>query len=355
MSLRLSGLVTLGVSGFKVLSARPKLPSCQVVDEGLFKGIFLPNSIFISHLFYADDAMFLGEWSDGNLQCIINLLKSFFLASGLQINIFKSQLLGVGVPRSVVEQSASSIGCSILSNQFRYLGVMVKTLSIGGRLTLLKSVLGASPIYNMSIFKRIGNGINTRFWSDCWIGDLPLYAKFPQLYALELDKDASVAVKLSAHVDISFRRRARGGLEQHLMAEMQSMLDLISLSNSSDRWFCDLSSDGIFRVKEVRNFIDDLFLPSHPDSTRWVKSIPIKINIFTWRARRDCLPTRANLVRRGVRLESPLCPIPKGGPRSRSDKLGFLRSDSHPRLNLYWRVFFGCLVVDLEVQESDHL
>ncbi|GKE69644.1 hypothetical protein Tco_1527716 [Tanacetum coccineum] len=66
-----------------------------------------------------------------------------------------------------------------MDNQFRYLGVMVggnmsrhktwedvvlklrsrlskwkvKTLSIGGRLTLLKSVLGASPLYNMSIFK----------------------------------------------------------------------------------------------------------------------------------------------------------------------------------------------------------
>ncbi|GJV55692.1 hypothetical protein Tco_1456697 [Tanacetum coccineum] len=74
---------------------------------------------------------------------------------------------------------ASSLGCTIMENKFRYLGVMVgagmtrhkawddvilklqsrlskwkaKTLSIGGRLTLLKSVLGASPLYNMSIFK----------------------------------------------------------------------------------------------------------------------------------------------------------------------------------------------------------
>nr|GEV65195.1 RNA-directed DNA polymerase, eukaryota [Tanacetum cinerariifolium] len=82
------------------------------VDEGLFKGVYLQGSISISHLFYADDAMFIREWSDANLK-----------------------------------------GCDVMHNQFRYLGVMVKTLSVGGRLTLLKSVLGASPLYNMSIFK----------------------------------------------------------------------------------------------------------------------------------------------------------------------------------------------------------
>ncbi|GJV21347.1 hypothetical protein Tco_1370367 [Tanacetum coccineum] len=105
--------------------------------------------------------------------------------------------LGVGVPRHVVDQAASSIGCSIMQNQFRYLGVMVgecmsrhkawadtvlklrsrlskwkvKTLSIGGRLTLLKSVLGASPLYSMSIFKiprgvlKIMEAIRNRFFN----------------------------------------------------------------------------------------------------------------------------------------------------------------------------------------------
>ncbi|GJW12197.1 RNA-directed DNA polymerase, eukaryota [Tanacetum coccineum] len=151
----------------------------RVVEAGIFKGIRLNSSLSLSHLFYADDALIIGEWSSDNLRGIINVLKCFFLASGLQINIHKSQLLGVGVARPEIEAAASSIGCSIMENQFRYLGVTVggnmsrckawsdivsklrsrlskwktKTLSIGGRLTLLKSVLGASPLYCMFIFK----------------------------------------------------------------------------------------------------------------------------------------------------------------------------------------------------------
>nr|GFA24679.1 RNA-directed DNA polymerase, eukaryota [Tanacetum cinerariifolium] len=37
------------------------LSFCRVVDQGLFKGIQLSGQLSISHLFYADDAMFIGE------------------------------------------------------------------------------------------------------------------------------------------------------------------------------------------------------------------------------------------------------------------------------------------------------
>ncbi|GKC80750.1 RNA-directed DNA polymerase, eukaryota, partial [Tanacetum coccineum] len=106
----------------------------RVVDNGLFNGIQLPGSVSISHLFYADDAMFIGEWSDENLKVILNILKCFFIASGLRINIHKSQLLGIGVSRQAIEQAASSIGCSIMQNQFRYLGV-----TVGDRMTRIKA------------------------------------------------------------------------------------------------------------------------------------------------------------------------------------------------------------------------
>ncbi|GJZ19887.1 hypothetical protein Tco_0556477 [Tanacetum coccineum] len=63
------------------------------------------------------------------------------------------------------------------------------------------------------------------------------------LVRIDLNKEASVAVKLSAPIDISFRRNARGGIEEHLLADLTSLMDSVTLSNSGDRWVCDLVSD----------------------------------------------------------------------------------------------------------------
>ncbi|GJW69593.1 retrotransposon protein, putative, ty3-gypsy subclass [Tanacetum coccineum] len=38
----------------------------RIVNAGMFKGIVLDQSLCLSHMFYADDAIFLGEWSDGH-------------------------------------------------------------------------------------------------------------------------------------------------------------------------------------------------------------------------------------------------------------------------------------------------
>ncbi|GKC16233.1 RNA-directed DNA polymerase, eukaryota [Tanacetum coccineum] len=92
-------------------------------------------------------------------------------------------------------------------------------------------------------------------------------------------------------------------------SDLSSFLNSVVLSTSNDRWYFSLSSSGEFSVKDTRLAIDDLVLPSHSEPTRWVKLIPIKINVFMWRARRGCLPTRYNLVQKGVILESTSCPV----------------------------------------------
>nr|GEX03912.1 RNA-directed DNA polymerase, eukaryota [Tanacetum cinerariifolium] len=129
------------------------------IEAGIFKGIKIDSSLNLSHLFYADDAVFIGEWSSFNFSGIPNILLCFSLLSGLSINLNKSNLIGVGVRPEVVKVVADSLGCLSMKAPFKYLGVMVggncsffqawedviekikarllnwklKTLSVGGR------------------------------------------------------------------------------------------------------------------------------------------------------------------------------------------------------------------------------
>nr|GEZ82909.1 RNA-directed DNA polymerase, eukaryota, reverse transcriptase zinc-binding domain protein [Tanacetum cinerariifolium] len=113
--------------------------------------------------------------------------------------------------------------------------------------------------------KRIRDGNNTRFWSDIWKGDRPLKKVFPRMFALELDKEILVAEKVATSVDHSLCRPIRGGVEQQQHTDLALLIDFVSLSLSQDRWVCNLSGDGEFRVKEIRNYIDDMFLLVHPE------------------------------------------------------------------------------------------
>ncbi|GJS93609.1 hypothetical protein Tco_0800577 [Tanacetum coccineum] len=100
---------------------------------------------------------------------------------------------------------------------------------------------------------RIGNGLHTRFWKDLWIGDCTLSGLFPRLFALDTEKDISVAGKLQSSLVSSFRRNVRGGIEEQQLEHLVALLDSVILSNSNDRWVSDLNGDGVFRVKDVRN------------------------------------------------------------------------------------------------------
>ncbi|GJS47126.1 RNA-directed DNA polymerase, eukaryota [Tanacetum coccineum] len=141
------------------------------------------------------------------------------------------------------------------------------------------------------------------------MGDIPLCELCPRLFALDSAPNICVAAKMAGPLDTSFRRSVRGGVEQQEFSDLSSFLNSVVLSTSNDRWYFSLSSSGEFSVKDTRLAIDDLVLPSHSEPTRWVKLIPIKINVFMWRARRGCLPTRYNLVQKGVILESTSCPV----------------------------------------------
>ncbi|GKA12862.1 hypothetical protein Tco_0692408 [Tanacetum coccineum] len=53
----------------------------------------------------------------------------------------------------------------------------------------------------------------------------------------------------------------RGGLEAQQLDHLMGLVESTLLSNSEDRWVWDLNGDGVFRVKDVRNLLDETFLP----------------------------------------------------------------------------------------------
>nr|GEX01188.1 RNA-directed DNA polymerase, eukaryota [Tanacetum cinerariifolium] len=53
-------------------------------------------------------------------------------------------------------------------------------------------------------------------------------------------------------------------------------------------------------------------------STRWVKSVPSKMNITAWKIKTNALPMRFNLSRRGMDIDTLMCLVCKGGVETTS-------------------------------------
>ncbi|GKD19602.1 RNA-directed DNA polymerase, eukaryota, partial [Tanacetum coccineum] len=75
----------------------------RVVDAGLFSGINLNSMVNLSHLFYADDAIFIGQWSETNIDTLVQVLECFYRASGMRINMCKSKIMGTNVDDGKVQ------------------------------------------------------------------------------------------------------------------------------------------------------------------------------------------------------------------------------------------------------------
>nr|GEX13776.1 RNA-directed DNA polymerase, eukaryota, reverse transcriptase zinc-binding domain protein [Tanacetum cinerariifolium] len=169
------------LSLFLFILAMEGLHAFTSKDEeiGLFRGTSIGrDNMKLSHLMYADDVIFLGEWSWLNAHQLMCMLWCFFLISGLKVNVHKSIVLGVGVSDNDVYCMVNIIGCGAANFPMKYLGVLVgcnmsrcsnwnriikkfssklsswkaRLLSVGGHLSLIKSVLGNLPTYYMSLY-----------------------------------------------------------------------------------------------------------------------------------------------------------------------------------------------------------
>ncbi|XVF28983.1 hypothetical protein REPUB_Repub15cG0080400 [Reevesia pubescens] len=152
----------------------------KAISENLFNRIsFGDNTVSVSHLQYVDDTIIFCKASLDQLLNVRRLIRCFQAISGLKINFKKSMLFSTIDNLDPLEDWASIVGCKVGAFPTTYLGLPLRAkrnsltiwkpllkkvekkpavwksrfLSIGGKVTLLKSVISSLPIFFMSIFQ----------------------------------------------------------------------------------------------------------------------------------------------------------------------------------------------------------
>lgn len=152
----------------------------KAMDANLLEGFSVGDGIgTISHLLFADDALFFSGINEDSMISLKGILLCFEAVSGLKVNLGKSELIPVGRVDNL-EILANIFCCKISKLPITYLGLPLGArfkdpkvwdlvialrwkedlvggkkgyLSKGGKVTLIQSVLSIIPIYFMSIHK----------------------------------------------------------------------------------------------------------------------------------------------------------------------------------------------------------
>nr|GFC17288.1 RNA-directed DNA polymerase, eukaryota [Tanacetum cinerariifolium] len=96
----------------------------------------------------------------------------------------------------------------------------------------------------------------------------------------------------------SLRRKPRGGIEDAQFTELLDLMQTVTLTPISDSWIWTLEGSGDFSVASIRTEIDNKRLKAVNSKTKWIKSVPVKVNVHAWKVKLDALPTRLNISRR---------------------------------------------------------
>lgn len=176
----------------------------KAISEGFLQTATVGSpGIKVSHLQYADDTLFVLNGNKENAETLRWLLKNFELVSGLEVNFDKSCVYGVNLDQEKMEEIAEALRCRADSLPVPYLGLKIggringiekwlevvekmkgrlrnwdaSSISMGGRCTIVNSILTTMPLYCMSIFplpKKVATQLKTLQCNFLWGGNVDL-------------------------------------------------------------------------------------------------------------------------------------------------------------------------------------
>jgi hypothetical protein len=167
--------------------------------------------------------------------------------------------------------------------------------------------------FSQRVVKKLGNGANTRFWRDLWVGEIPLQCKFPRLFSISTQKEMMVADMKSQNTDMEgwnlvWRRRLFEWEKIQLHDLMEDINGVFLSTDMEDKWGWKPEKGAEFTVKSTYRFVAKLTEPENSLSQSqayifkmlWKSPAPSKVSGFIWQLLYGRIPTRENLFLRRV-------------------------------------------------------
>ncbi|GLT64282.1 hypothetical protein SLA2020_367860 [Shorea laevis] len=160
--------------------------------------------------------------------------------------------------------------------------------------------------------KQIGDGAKTNFWADVWLGSSSFKLEFPRLYNLSLDKEMSVAeLKPSKGQGWRFNwRHEPFGRELDEYKRLEDTLKPVNIHDTKPDSFNWIHHPSGYSAKSAYQILENpsTCLQGSICSQIWNPLVPSKVSFMIWRLFLNRLPTKDNLLFRGVNLtNNPSC------------------------------------------------
>ncbi|CAJ2666781.1 unnamed protein product [Trifolium pratense] len=161
--------------------------------------------------------------------------------------------------------------------------------------------------FSEHVSRKVGNRLDTFFWTDPWVDGTSLRERFGRLFDLAENKSASVADMFMQGWEAGGAawvwRRRLWAWEEELLGECQTLLFTLSLQDHvSDMWQWQSDLDDVYTVRGAYQLLtsQDAVTLDVASDLIWHRQVPLKVSICAWRLLRDRLPTKANLYFRAL-------------------------------------------------------
>lgn len=194
---------------------------------------------------------------------------------------FNLALLGMWCWRMLVDRSG-----------FWYRVLVARYGEVGGRLEVGRIRDGGGDIgggwFAECVSKKLGNGSDTLFWYDKWLGSVSFCERFPRLFDLSENKSITVAGLFSLSVErggeASEWRRRLWAWEEEELEECRTLLTDVSFQDFvSDRWVWLPDPVEGYTVRGSYPMLTTRDVPLRDPalSIIWHNHVPLKVSLFS--------------------------------------------------------------------------